>query len=165
MLNSEFIKYLRAEIESTPHNMKTLVMKTWAKRIDVSTATLYRYLRNEYGAQKIVKREKIIDKKLIDAIKEIKLKGLQEGKTEEDLSTRKCIETLKENYVKNAEKLTVSTVNRRLREEGFKIVFPEKEKYSKDEILLLSKLQSLPSDLKKEMIHILDIFVKISQKK
>jgi len=107
--------------------MKGIVIQRYADLYKTSKGTIYRELRKKYGKQKTLNRKKVIDQALIDAVGHLKIKGEKLGaittnkRNPRELPTDIAIQMLIENYgVEDARILKSSTVNRRLRESGFR---------------------------------------------
>ncbi len=117
MINAIAIKN---ELKGVRKGMRGQVVSGIARQFGVSEATIYRVVRKEFGASKNIVRVPKIEDRLIDKIGKMKLEGRALGMTEREISTEVCINILKNEMVVGAENLTVSTVNRRLREKGFR---------------------------------------------
>ena len=111
---------IKRDLEGIKRGMRGEIIQQYAMQYGVSQDTVYRVLRKEFGpTKKITGRPKISDD-LVDAIGKMKLKGQKLGLSEREISTEICIEMLQNNGVNGAENLTVSTINRRLKENGFR---------------------------------------------
>jgi len=124
MLNIDW-HALRVDWESAPHGSKKSWLERQAKYLNCSVDTLYRGLRKKHGKKKTVVREKTIKQEVIDMIADLKLKGAAIGLNEREISTEHCIETLIRKGVPGAKNLTVSSVNRRLVQSGFRMRDPK----------------------------------------
>ena len=111
---------LRCEWETAPHGEKRAFLEGKATVLDCSVDTLYRGLRRRNGKRKSVEREKQIPQFLIDEVAKMKRRGAGGSLVERELSTAHCIRRLQERGIEGAEQLTVSSVNRRLAEAGFR---------------------------------------------
>ncbi|HEQ72570.1 MAG TPA: transposase [Spirochaetia bacterium] len=118
---------LRSELDGLGKGQRGAVLQRHADIYGVSRATIYRMLRMEFGKSKTVKRDKKIDQSLIDAVAQIKIGGMNLGaistnkRNPREVPTDIAIDLLEKKYgVCDADSLTVSTVNRRLRESGFR---------------------------------------------
>jgi hypothetical protein len=117
MINTAMIK---AELKAAGKGSKGDIINRYAKLYNTSRFTIYRTLRNEYGASKTIYRQKKIDMNLIHEIAKIKSRGALMGLSERELATDICIQILQEKQFPGADTLTISTVNRRLRELGYR---------------------------------------------
>lgn len=115
---------IRDAIQNTPKGGRRALIQEYADRLGVSKDTIYRQLRKRFGKQKTVKREKKIPQSLIDEIARMKMLGMKMQIDEREISTEICIEKLRKRGVPGSELLTVSTVNRRLEESGFRLRDP-----------------------------------------
>lgn len=111
---------IRLELSATPRGSRNDILDRYAKQFNVSKATIYREARKKFGPAKKVKREKEIPQELIDAIGKIKLESIDLAHAGRELSTEECIKLLIERGIDGAEQLQISSVNRRLRECGFR---------------------------------------------
>jgi hypothetical protein len=114
------IAAIKKELDSASHGGRKPLARKIAKNLGVSVDTLYREIRNLYGVKKNVTKEPEIPDHLIDEVAKIKERLKRTGKKEREISTDLCIEHLKETGVEGAERLTSGTVNRRLREKGYR---------------------------------------------
>lgn len=119
------LEEIQAEILQAGHGQKSAVVNRYVEKFGFSRCTIYRQLSSAYGKKKILRREKQVDQDLIDMIADIKLRGIEMGLGERELATELCIDMLVDQGVTGAESLTVSTVNRRLVEAGFRIRTPK----------------------------------------
>jgi hypothetical protein len=117
MINAEEI---RAEIKAAPKGAKGAIVNKWASLLNVSKDTIYRAIRKKCGASKKVVREKKTDMALIDYIGKMKIEAARLGNGEREMATEVCIEIMVDSGVPGADKLTVSTVNRLLAENGYR---------------------------------------------
>ena len=115
---------LREAIDHTPKGGRSALVKQYAERLGVSKDTIYRNLRKRFGRKKTVTREKRIPQRLINEIARIKMYGMKMQIDEREYSTERCIDMLQKRGVPGAEALTVSSVNRRLVESGFRLRDP-----------------------------------------
>ena len=118
------IAAINSEISAAPKNSKGNIVNRYCQLYGVSRDTIYRMIRTKFGNKKEVKREKKIPSELIHEIAKIKMRGMQIGLSERELATDICIDILIEKQVPGAELLTISTVNRRLKELGFRMRDP-----------------------------------------
>jgi len=123
---------LQSELNAAGRGARGSVIKRYAALYGVSRDTIYRMLRREYGKTKTVERKKKIDQTLINAVARLKITGMNLGaistnkRNPRELPTDIAIDLLKNEYgICEAEDLTVSTVNRRLRESGFRTPDPK----------------------------------------
>jgi transposase InsO family protein len=119
------LEAIQAEIERAGHGNKSAVVLKYADRFGISKDSIYRALRREFGKKKNLKRLKRHNQDLIDMIAQIKMKGIGMGLGDREVATEICIGMLRDQGVDGAECLTVSTVNRRLEESGFRIRDPK----------------------------------------
>lgn len=110
---------IESELSAASFKEKTRLLEQYSEQFGISRATLYRRLQKYRGKMKEVKRDKKIDQDLIDEIAKLKMKGFN-GIADRELATDICIDILKRQNKEGAESLSVSTVNRRLRESGFR---------------------------------------------
>jgi hypothetical protein len=120
MLNVNWAE-IQEEIDTVEKGYKGAVVNQYASLFNVSKDTVYRELRKRFGRKKTVKREKKISDDLINEIAKMKMYGIKMQLDEREISTEICIELLQEKQFPGAENLTISTVNRRLAEKGFRI--------------------------------------------
>jgi len=118
------IATIQNELDNSPHGMHGAVVNRYAELLGVSKATIHRHLQKEFGRKKRIDRDPLIPQELIDTAAKYKAKGLAMGLSERELSTDLVIELMVDDEIEGADKLTVSTVNRRLRESGFRQVQP-----------------------------------------
>lgn len=116
---------VRHDLGNTPHGERRAKVDRLAGELGVSRDTIYRELRKRNGARKQVFRENRIPDDLIDLVAQMKIRGMALSLAERELATEICIEKLKKQGVPGAEMLTVSTVNRRLQDRGFRIDDPK----------------------------------------
>jgi hypothetical protein len=117
MINVAEIKF---ELSAALRGSRDNIMRRYADMFGVSTDTIYRKMRDEFGPVKKLKREQVIPQHIIDEIGKLKLQSMQMGQAGRELCTEECIQILIDSGVSEAEGLRVSTVNRRLRESGFR---------------------------------------------
>lgn len=110
---------IKRDLDSADHGMKGAVVQRHAERLGCHPVTIYREIARRFDKSKIVRREKEIPQSLIDRVAELKARSRQLGLGSRELATARCIQILRDMGVEGAEQLTVSTVNRRLREMGF----------------------------------------------
>jgi hypothetical protein len=115
------IQEIQSALSAAPHGSKTEIINRYCQMYNCSKFTIYRALNRSYGKKKSVQKECRIDpeNELIKKIIRMKMYGYQ-GIQNRELATDLCIEILIEEGYKEAEKLTVSTVNRRMVELGFR---------------------------------------------
>jgi hypothetical protein len=112
---------IKRELGATPKNFRTAVINGYAQKLGVSRFTIYRGLRNVYGPAKVIKKECSVDQKLIDEVAKLKTTGAGLSLDERELSTELCIEILhSKGIILEPDALKVSTVNRRLKQSGFR---------------------------------------------
>lgn len=116
------IAQVKAELDSVPYGVKKTTGQKIAERYGVSYATLMREVEREYGVSKRVKRNKKINDSLIHEVAKIKETLKMTGKKEREIATDIVIRHLVDKGIAGAEELTVATVNRRLREKGYRQV-------------------------------------------
>lgn len=118
------ISQIKQEIDKAPHGMKAGIIDKYCRLLGrdkpLSKSELYRKIRKQFGARKKIIGKNKIDNHLIDKVAKLKVEGMNMTDKERELSTEECINILKDNGVPGADKLTVSTVNRRLRERGMR---------------------------------------------
>jgi len=113
------IRAINNEINAAKQGEKKAIVRRYAELAGVSEATIYRQIRNEFGPKKEVERSKIINDEIINAIARIKLEG-KTGTSERELATDLAIEIARMRGIDAPENLSPSTVNRRLKEAGFR---------------------------------------------
>lgn len=120
--------YINRQIEQAPWGQTGEVVKLYANRFGVSTDTIRRELRKRFGKKREVEREVQVDpdNALIEMIFDIKLMGEMMHLKRRELSTEQCIQLLINRGYDEARNLTVSTVNRRLNELGYREKQPNK---------------------------------------
>lgn len=111
---------INRELQGVKRGMRGVIIQQYADHYEVSRDTVYRCLRKKFGPAKKVTGKPKVANKLVDEIGKIKLRGRKLGLAERELSTELCIEILQEKEVSGSEHLTVSTINRRLAESGFR---------------------------------------------
>lgn len=114
------IQQIRQELNAAPKGSREDILKRYAQMFGCSRDTIYRRIRESYGASKKVKREATIPQSLIDEIAKLKIESIRMGNAERELCTEECIKLLQDSGAEGADQLTVSTVNRRLSESGFR---------------------------------------------
>jgi len=119
------IEAVIGEVTRAPRGSRRQIVGKYAELSGVSIDTIYRQLRAIQGPQKKVVREKMISQELIDLIAKIKLesKAMIIGGNRE-MTTEDAIDILK-NMGHDMDGVKVSTVNRRLREAGFRQMQPK----------------------------------------
>lgn len=134
---------IQGEIERAGHGHRRAVVMRYAGMLGVSKDTIYRELRKAFGKKKTLNRQKKVPQHLIDMIADMKIEAARLSLTEREMSTDICIDLLRERGVQGADQLTVSTVNRRLREAGYRIddpkVFVEPEYATQEDQLDFSR--------------------------
>jgi transposase InsO family protein len=115
------IHRIKQEIDNAGHGQKSIIVRQFANQFKVSTGTIYRMLRREYGIQKEINRDPKIPEDIIKRIALLKSRSTSLSNTWRELPTGHCIEILQRQGIHDSENLTVGTVNRRLREAGFRI--------------------------------------------
>jgi len=118
------IAQVKAELDAAPYGCKKKTGLQIAERYGVSYATIMREVEKEFGTTKRVKREKKIDDSLIHEVAKIKESLRGTGKKEREIATDLVIQHLQSQGVEGADSLTVTTVNRRLREKGYRHIQP-----------------------------------------
>lgn len=108
------VKY---QIDCAPHGTTGHVKNHIARQLGISIHQLHSAIRFHFGKQKEVERTTEIDRELIYAIAEMKVAGKRAGSGEREIPTWRCIDILKDWKAPGADQLTVSTVNRVLRNE------------------------------------------------
>lgn len=116
MINYEAI---HTELSAAPKGARRNLVETYAETFGISRDTIYRNLRKIYGKKKEVKREKKVSQTLVDEIAKIKMYGIQ-GIGEREVSTELALQILLSKGCVEAENASVSTINRRLAESGFR---------------------------------------------
>nr|BDD47010.1 hypothetical protein 5 [Balneolaceae bacterium] len=128
------------QIESAPWGQKETVKERFCERLDIHKATLHRRIAEIKGNTKSVDREYEFDpeNRLTRMIFDLKLTGEMMHLKRRELSTENCIQLLIDRGIDGAEDLynidektgeiryKVSTVNRRLRELGYREKQPSK---------------------------------------
>ncbi len=117
---------LDRELEYRGKGARGDLLQQYCNTYGCSKDALYRGLRKHRGKKFTIQRDPQVDAALIDAIAQLKIKGMELGLKERELSTERCIRKLVNQYgVVDAENLSVSTVNRNLRKVGFRIRDPK----------------------------------------
>jgi transposase InsO family protein len=119
MLNADW-SAIKRDLDSAGHGMKRAVVERHAERLGCHPTTIYRELAKKFEPMKTVQRQKQIPQALIERIAAIKSRSRQLGLGSRELATDRCIQILQDMNIEGADDLTVSTVNRRLREMGFR---------------------------------------------
>lgn len=115
---------LICELNAASHGSKRNVIMRYAELNKLSLSSVYRTLNKLNGKGKYLKREKKVSDHIIDEIAKIKMRGMVNGINFRELSTELCIQILQDSSFPGAEDLTVTTVNRRLAERGFRVKEP-----------------------------------------
>lgn len=114
------IATVKYELDNIPKGGKKKRATEIAANIGISVATLYREIEKKYGRKKTVKREKKIDNSLIHQVAVEKERMRMTGRKEREIATDLVIQNMIDNKVEGAEELNPSTVNRRLKEMGYR---------------------------------------------
>jgi hypothetical protein len=114
------IQEIKNELSAAPKGAKDNIVTRYAALYGVSTDTIYRKIRKVYGPAKKVVGVKKIPAELIDMVGKLKLESIAMGNSERELATEECVQILKDSDVPGADRLTISTVNNRLRDAGFR---------------------------------------------
>lgn len=114
------IHAIKVAIDNAPHGFKGAVVKRYCYLYGIGRCELFRKIRKEYGPRRKIEGKHIIDKELIDLVGKLKVNGEMIGEKDRELSSDECINILKDSGVPGADALTISTVNRRLRKDGFR---------------------------------------------
>ncbi|XWN36071.1 MAG: hypothetical protein ROO71_08905 [Balneola sp.] len=119
---------IKKALDRAPHGSGDQVMQRFVNRLGVSKHTIYREIRSRYGKAKEIEREVQVDpdNELIEMIFNMKIMGELMHLKRREISTENCIQILIDRGIKGADQLTVSTVNRRLREMQFRDKQPNK---------------------------------------
>jgi len=123
MLNFD-LGAIQGEIERAGHGQKGAVVLRYAQVLGVTRKTIYRTLAREFGKKKNIERQKVIPDSLIKMVAILKVEGMNLSLKKREPTTEDCIEILWGRGIQGSDKLTVSTVNRRLSENGFRIPTP-----------------------------------------
>ncbi len=116
------IAQMKAECDALPYGNIVKQKTQIAHNHGIGYSQLCREIAKVYGSQKTVKREKKIDDSLIHEVAKMKEMGKKTGKKERELATDLCIQNLVDRNYAGADLLTPATVNRRLREKGYREV-------------------------------------------
>ncbi|MBN2200468.1 transposase family protein [bacterium] len=124
MINAD-LEQIKRELEAAGHGGKSAVLDYHAGLAGVSRVTLYRAIQKKFGSSREVQRERRVDVDdvLIREVAKIKEQGrmLTRGAdVQRELSTSDCIRMLVDKGLAGADHLTVSTVNRRLEQIGYR---------------------------------------------
>lgn len=113
---------IKRKKDDAPWGQARKVVKMYADRFGCSEDKIYRELRKRFGKERRVEREKKVDpdNKLIRKIFDLKLMGEMMHLQRREVSTEWCIEELVRQGYEEAKDLTVSTVNRRLNDMGYR---------------------------------------------
>lgn len=120
MLNIN-VRHIQEEINAAGRGNKTEIVNRYAAMFGVSRDTIYRELRKEFGKRKTVFRKNTIPEELIKEIAKMKEYGRSIQLDGREVSTELCIELLQEKQFPGADQLTVSTANRRLAKNGYRV--------------------------------------------
>jgi hypothetical protein len=107
------------ELSAAPKGEKKKVLERYSTALGISTDTIYRELRKRFGKKKTIIREPKYPQWLIDEFGKTKLYGMQ-GIGEREVSTELTKEILLSKGIIDAEKISISTANRRMAESGFR---------------------------------------------
>ncbi|HFE38840.1 MAG TPA: transposase, partial [Gammaproteobacteria bacterium] len=99
-------------------------IREMAKTLGISPDMIYRQLQKQRGKMKKIARAKDVPQAYIDAVARLKAKSLSFGTVPRELSTERCIAILEQNGIIPKGQLSTSTVNRRLKDEGFRTPKP-----------------------------------------
>lgn len=114
------IKQIDSVLDGARYGERRKRVEEIARTLGVSVATVYRRLQRQKGRRKTVSRGKEIPDEYIDLIAQIKAEGMRYGEKERELPTWRCIRILEQQGRIPEGVLKPSTVNRRLRERGFR---------------------------------------------
>lgn len=114
------IQLIRTELSAAPRGTREELLARYAKLFGTSTDTIRREIRKQYGPSKQIKREQVIPQSIIDEIAKLKIQSIAMGAAGRELCTEECIKLLVDSGCQEADGLSVSTINRRLRESGFR---------------------------------------------
>jgi len=107
------------ELQAVGHGGKSAVIKRHSEFYNISPATLRRMIQKKFGKQKESPKEVLYTDDLILEIGRLKTKTGMMGLGGREVSTEIILEFLREQGYPGADKITVSTANRRLEEMGF----------------------------------------------
>ncbi len=107
---------IKQALHGVPFGVRRRKIEEIARAYGCSVQTIYRRLARAEGKKKEVSREPEIPDEYIEAVGALKAKGAQFGRTARRMTTQVCIDILEQTGVIPRGVLTVSTVNRRLRE-------------------------------------------------
>ena len=119
----DVLRSIQQEIDDADHGGKSAVVRDWAARFDCSPKTLRRHLgkvRPLTAKRKRAPRPPEVEWKWIERVAQLKIRVEQAGLEARELSTEEAIRVLEEAGEVPPGLLTVSTVNRRLDEAGFR---------------------------------------------
>lgn len=114
------VQLIEKVLAGIPHGQRRKKVEEIADAMNVHYSTIYRMLAAKNGKQKSIEREILIPQEWIDKVGQIKAGGFTFGDKERELSTERCIRILERTGQIPPGVLTVSSVNRRLRESGFR---------------------------------------------
>lgn len=118
MINFD-VAILKAEIDAAKQGEKKAIVRRLANSLNISESSIYRALSKVYGKQKTVTREKVVSDFIIDEVAKLKVESENMGLGKRELKTEDCLEILSNRGI-DVSGISVSTVNRRLREKGFR---------------------------------------------
>jgi hypothetical protein len=113
---------IQKQIDEAPHGQKSAVVARLAGYFGCSKDKIYREMRGRFGPKKTVEREKRIDpgNRLMQKVFDMKTVAEGLSLVKREPKTEWCIGQLQAEGIQGAEALSVSTVNRRINEMGFR---------------------------------------------
>lgn len=117
--SNELISNIESELRVIPHGRgrKAQAQKI-AERMDIHVSTLYRHV-DITGGKKKAPRDPEIPQSMIDLVGRVKVEPAMYGRSARYLNTEDAIAVMEDTGKVDPGLLTVSTVDRRLREAGF----------------------------------------------
>lgn len=111
---------IQQEIDSAKHGQKGAKTRLLADRLNVSDYQLMHWLRDKRGPVKESPQPQEVRRDLVYMVADIKQESERYGMREAEMPTWRCLELLAECGVAGIEDLTVPSVNRVLREMGYR---------------------------------------------
>jgi len=115
------LKEIQKEIEQAPYGSKSKIVSRYAQMEGVSEKTLYRQLAGKFGKKRIRTAGNVqVEQEWIDMVGMLKAESLNYGAKSREYKTEDAIQQLEDSGMIPLGALKSSTVNRRLKESGFR---------------------------------------------
>jgi len=112
---------IKQELDAAAWGQKQGIRRRIQNELGINRDKFYREMRKRFGKAKEIERDKRIPRHLVKLIAEDKIRGYSRADDEREMSTKRCIKRLVRKGIPGADQLTVSSVNRILRDEfGFR---------------------------------------------